>query len=78
MQNKGAIVFLTVIITVLCLYYLSFTFISNGIQEKATTYATDATGNIDFAKKRAYLDSVWRQPVYNFLGASYTFKEACT
>ena len=75
MQNKGAIVFLTVIITALCLYYLSFTFISNGVQEKATTYATDASGNIDFAKKRAYFDSVWRQPVYNFLGASYTYQE---
>lgn len=75
MQNKGAIVFLTVIITALCLYYLSFTFISNGIQEKATAYATDTTGNIDFAKKRAYLDSVWRQPVYSFLGASYTYQE---
>lgn len=75
MQNKGAIVFLTVIITALCLYYLSFTFISNGIQDKATSYATDASGNIDFAKKRAYLDSVWRQPVYNFLGASYTYQE---
>ena len=75
MQNKGAIVFLTVIITALCLYYLSFTFISNGVQEKATAYATDASGNMDFAKKRAYLDSVWRQPVYNFLGASYTYQE---
>uniref|UniRef100_UPI0040473B5C protein translocase subunit SecDF n=1 Tax=Algoriphagus sp. TaxID=1872435 RepID=UPI0040473B5C len=75
MQNKGAIVFLTVIVTALCLYYLSFTFISNGVQEKATTFATDASGNIDFAKKRAYLDSVWRQPVYNFLGANYTYQE---
>ena len=75
MQNKGAIVFLTVIITALCLYYLSFTFISNGIQEKATAYATDASGNVDFAKKRAFLDSVWRQPVYNFLGANYTYQE---
>ena len=75
MQNKGAIVFLTVIITALCLYYLSFTLISNGVQEKATAYATDASGNIDFAKKRAYLDSVWRQPVYNFIGASYTYQE---
>jgi len=75
MQNKGAIVFLTVIITALCLYYLSFTLISNGIQNKATAYATDASGNIDFAKKRAYLDSVWRLPVYNFLGASYTYQE---
>jgi SecD/SecF fusion protein len=75
MQNKGFIVFLTVIVTALCLYYLSFTFVSNGVQEKATEYATDATGNIDFAKKRAYLDSVWREPVYNFLGADFTYQE---
>ncbi|OOG78879.1 protein translocase subunit SecDF [Algoriphagus sp. A40] len=75
MQNKGVIVFLTVIVTALCLYYLSFTFVSNGIQQKAEAYATDASGNIDFAKKRAYLDSVWREPVYNFLGADFTYQE---
>jgi SecD/SecF fusion protein len=75
MQNKGVIVFLTVVITALCLYYLSFTFVSNGVQQKATDYATDASGNVDFAKKRAYLDSVWRQPVYNFLGADYTYQK---
>ncbi|MBS4071622.1 protein translocase subunit SecDF [Algoriphagus aquatilis] len=75
MQNKGVIVFLTVIITALCLYYLSFTLVSNGVQQKATEYATDASGNVDFAKRRAYLDSVWRQPVYNFLGADFTYQE---
>lgn len=75
MQNKGVIVFLTVIVTALCLYYLSFTLVSNGVQEKATDYATDASGNIDFAKKQGYLDSVWRQPVYNFLGADFTYQE---
>ena len=75
MQNKGVIVFLTVIITALCLYYLSFTLVSNGVQQKANEYATDATGNVDFAKRRAYLDSVWRQPVYNFLGGDFTYQE---
>jgi SecD/SecF fusion protein len=75
MQNKGLIVFLTVVVTVLCLYYLSFTFVSNSVQEKATDYASDASGNIDFAKKQGYLDSVWRQPVYNFLGADFTYQE---
>ena len=75
MQNKGVIVFLTVIITGLCLYYLSFTFVSNGIQKNASEYATDASGNVDFAKRRAYLDSIWRQPVYNFLGADFTYQE---
>ncbi|MDO8965672.1 protein translocase subunit SecDF [Algoriphagus sp.] len=75
MQNKGIIVFLTVIVTVLCLYYLSFTFVSNGVQKKAEAFATDTSGNIDFAKKRAYLDSVWREPVYSFLGGSFTYQE---
>lgn len=75
MQNKGVIVFLTVIITALCLYYLSFTFVSNGVKEKAQAYATDASGNVDFAKRRAYLDSIWREPVYNFLGSDFTYQE---
>ncbi|PZX54579.1 SecD/SecF fusion protein [Algoriphagus ratkowskyi] len=75
MQNKGVIVFLTVIVTALCLYYLSFTFVSNNIQEKAQEYATDASGNVDFSKRQSYLDSIWRAPVYNFLGADYTFQE---
>lgn len=75
MQNKGIIVFLTVIVTVLCLYYLSFTLVSNGVQKKAEAFATDTSRNIDFAKKRAYLDSVWREPVYSFLGGDFTYQE---
>ncbi|RAI95210.1 protein translocase subunit SecDF [Algoriphagus yeomjeoni] len=75
MQNKGVIVFLTVIVTALCLYYLSFTFVSNNIQNEAQEYATDAAGNVDFSKRQSYLDSIWRAPVYSFLGADYTFQE---
>lgn len=75
MRNKGVIVFLTVVVTALCLYYLSFTFVSNNIQQKAVAYATDAQGNVDFAKQQAYLDSIYREPVYNFLGAKFTYKE---
>lgn len=75
MNNKGVIVFLTVIITGLCLYYLSFTLVSNSVQDKATEYATDAEGNIDFDKRQTYLDSIWREPVYNFLGIPFTYQE---
>lgn len=75
MRNKGVVVFLTVIITALCLYYLSFTFVSNNFNQKAVDYATDEVGNVDFAKKQAYLDSIYREPVYNFLGAKFTYKE---
>ncbi len=75
MKNKGFIVFLTIIVTLLCLYYLSFTFVSNSVQRNAIEYATDANGNIDFARKQMYLDSVWNEPVYNFLGLEYTYKD---
>ncbi|WP_291788772.1 protein translocase subunit SecDF [Cecembia sp.] len=75
MRNKGVVVFLTVIITALCLYYLSFTLVSNKVEGQATAFATDQLGNVDFDRKQAYLDSIYREPVYNFLGAKFTYKE---
>ncbi|MCS6821984.1 MAG: protein translocase subunit SecDF [Microscillaceae bacterium] len=76
MKNKSAIIWLTVIIALLCVYYLSFTFVARNIQNKATAFATDAKGNVDFKKRQKYLDSLWNEPVYNFLGiTSFTYKE---
>ncbi len=74
MKNRGIIVFLTVIVTLLCLYYLSFTFVSNRVQKEAIKYAQTETGT-DFSKKQAYLDSVWNEPVYNLFGADFTYKD---
>src|SRR5688572_3654576 len=75
MQNKGLIVILTVVITALCLYYLSFTYVSRGVQDDAVEFATDKDGVVDLSKKQTYLDSVWNIPVYNLFGAEYTYKE---
>ena len=75
MQNKGFIIFLTVLISALCIYYLSFTFISRNVQQQATEYATDANNTIDYHKKQAYLDSVWSEPVYNLFGMKYTYQD---
>ncbi len=75
MRNRSAIVVLTLIVTALCLYYLSFTFISRNIQKEAVLAATNESGVVDLAKKQTYLDSIWNEPVYNLLGIDYTFKE---
>jgi SecD/SecF fusion protein len=75
MRNKGFVIVLTIIITALCLYYLSFTFVSRGIQQDAIAYATDKNGVINLAQKQAYLDSVWNKPVYNLFGMEFTYKE---
>jgi SecD/SecF fusion protein len=76
MRNKGFVGVLTIIVTLLCLYYLSFTLISRGVQKDAAEAATNSNGEVDPNKKQAYLDSVWNKPVYNFLGLKeFTYKE---
>ncbi len=69
MRNKTLIIVLTVIVSALCLYYLSFSFVASNVEKKAEAYATDAKGNVDNAKKQDYLDSVWKEPV--FMGMTY-------
>ena len=66
---------LTVVITALCLYYLSFTFKARSINQDAIEFATDADGIVDLNKKQRYLDSVWNTPVYSLFGTDYTYKE---
>ncbi len=75
MRNRTGTIILTAIISLLCIYYLSFTFVANKVQKDAEEYATNAENKIDFAKKQQYLDSVWKEPVYNLLGVEYTYQE---
>jgi SecD/SecF fusion protein len=75
MQNKGLVIFLSVVVTLLCFFYLSFTVVSYNVQQNAVAAATDSNGKLDVNKKQAYLDSIWNTPVYNLFGAEYTYKE---
>ena len=74
MKNKGFIVFLTLLISFLSIYYLQFTFVSQNIQDEASEFSRDESGNINFNKKQKYLDSIWNVPVYSFI-KEFTFKE---
>ncbi|MBX2897680.1 MAG: protein translocase subunit SecDF [Cyclobacteriaceae bacterium] len=75
MRNKGFVIVLGIVITLLCLYYLSFTFVSQGVEKDANEYATDAGGSLNLSKKQNYLDSIWNKPVYNLFGAEFTYKQ---
>lgn len=75
MRNKGFLILLTVVITALCFYYLSFTFVSRRVQNDAAKYATEKDGTLNLTKKQAYLDSIWNKPVYNLFGKEFTFKD---
>jgi SecD/SecF fusion protein len=74
MRNKGIIIALTVVVSVLCAYFLFFTYVSRGVQQKAVAYAT-RNGQLNEIKRQHYLDSVWRAPVFSFLGADYTYRD---
>jgi len=70
MRYKGLIITLTVIVSVLCAYFLFFTYVSRGVQDKAVAYAT-RNGQLDENKRQHYLDSVWRAPVFG----NYTYRD---
>ncbi|WP_420582001.1 protein translocase subunit SecDF [Reichenbachiella sp.] len=74
MKNKGGVVLLTIIISLLCVYYLSFTFVAQRVNQQAIDAAT-VENTTDYQKKQEYLDSVWNEPVYNLFGVDFTYKE---
>lgn len=64
MTNKNGIIALTIVVALISVYYLSFTFVSRNIKSKAVAYATDAKGEVDMTKKQHFIDSLWREDVY--------------
>ncbi|MCI6523493.1 MAG: protein translocase subunit SecDF [bacterium] len=66
MQNKGFVKVFAVLLTLVCMFYLSFSFVTRHYNNKAAEYAAG-----DPAKESAYLDSLSTQKVW--LG--YTLKE---
>ncbi len=71
MQGKGLINFLVIIVTLACLYSLSFTFVTRKVERDAKAYA-----NGDIALEKAYLDSMAGEVVYDLGVAKYTYREA--
>jgi len=70
MQNKGAIKFFAIALTLACLYQLSFTFCTRQVESDARNYAHG-----DLVKEGKYLDSISTETVYNFLWLKkYTFR----
>jgi len=74
MKNKGGVVLLTIVVSLLCVYYLSFTFVAQRVNQQAIDAAT-VDNTTDYQKKQQYLDSVWNEPVYNLFGVDFTYKE---
>ncbi|MDY0198939.1 MAG: protein translocase subunit SecDF, partial [Tenuifilaceae bacterium] len=85
MQNRGAIRLIAVALTLVCIYQLSFTWVSKRVESKAESYADTRVKNIEDEREQinqrikyvsSYLDSISSETVYNFLWLrKYSYKE---
>lgn len=85
MQNKGAIRLFAILLALVSLYQLIFTYHTRKVEKNAIEFAKmkadDPTDNSEVRKyEMAYLDSIANEPVYNFMfGArKYTYMECKT
>lgn len=79
MQNKGLIRLFAIILSVVCLYQLSFTWFAKNVEKDAVIYAETkavASDTEELGKmEREYLDSVANTPVVNLGFTEFTYNE---
>lgn len=88
MQNKGLIRLIAVLIGLVCVYQLYFTYKAVTVENDATAFGirkakieNPGASQVELERlakvqETRYLDSIQNQPVYNFLGLrKYSFKE---
>ena len=75
MQNRNVIKIFAIILTIVCLYQLSFTWIADGVEEDAVAYAAAFDETEQAEKEKFYLDSINSEEVYDILLTSYTYAE---
>jgi SecD/SecF fusion protein len=68
MQGKGVIKFFAILLAVVCLYQLSFTWVAHKVENDAKAYSKGSP-----EKEKAYLDSISTQPVYPLFGHTYQY-----
>jgi SecD/SecF fusion protein len=70
MQNKGAITILAIALAIVCIYQLSFTFVTRKVERNA-----DRISGGDVLARQVYIDSISSEVVYNILVRKYTYRE---
>jgi len=88
MQNKGAIKIFAILLALACIFYLSFTVVTNNVEGDAKAYAENVVNSNKYSTKDKdfkddlkteltdpYLDSMKKITVYDILIADYTYEE---
>ena len=79
MQNKGLVRLFAIILSVVCLYQLSFTWFAKNVEKEAAIYAESTATTSDSEElgrlEKKYLDSVANTPVVNLGFTEFTYDE---
>ena len=77
MQNKGLIKLFAILFGLVSIYQLSFTWFTNGVEDKAKTYAESRSedGKEIASLERVYLDSVANKPVIDLGFAQFSYND---
>ncbi|MBC9796608.1 protein translocase subunit SecDF [Sinomicrobium weinanense] len=83
MQNKGLIKLFAILFGIVSIYQLSFTFVTNKVEDSAKTFAINKIpeGTENYVAKREteetrYLDSIGNETVFDIGVTSFTYNEA--
>lgn len=68
MKSKGAVKLFAIALSLVCIYQLSFTWVTNRIENKAKEFAGG-----DAVKEKQYIDSISREPAINLGFVKYTY-----
>ena len=75
MQNRNVIKIFAILFAIVCLYQLSFTWVTDSVEKDAVIYASKYKENEREAKEKFYLDSINSEEVYDILLTSYTYAQ---
>ena len=79
MQNKGLIRLFAIVLSVVCLYQLSFTWFAKNVENDAVTYAETKTASADskesISLQKQYLDSVANTVVLDLGFTEFTYND---
>jgi len=82
MQAKGLVQFFTVALVLVCIYQLSFTWMTASVEEDAREYAESSVGtgeenrdDLVAEKEQYYLDSVNNEIVFDLAIIDFTYQK---
>ncbi|GEP52302.1 protein translocase subunit SecDF [Flavobacterium noncentrifugens] len=70
MQNRGLVKFFAILFALVSIYQLSFTFVADGIEKDAKTFAKGSS-----EREVKYLDSIGKEKVFNLGFTDFTYNE---